>query len=73
MVSPRNHAKVFWHFKFVNDSLTNYIVLIIKLIPSFCILDVGDGKTGLSGECGLEVEAQTIEERASPFGCFVKF
>lgn len=71
-MSPWNHTEISGHIKFVNDSLTNYIILIIKLIPAFGILDIRDGKTCLIGERSLEVKTQTIEERASPFGGFMK-
>ena len=37
VMPPRNHAEISRHIKFVNDSLTNYILLIIKFIPSFGI------------------------------------
>ena len=45
MMSPRNYAEISRHLKFVNNLLTNYILLIIKLIPPLGILDIGDGKT----------------------------
>lgn len=45
MMSPRNQARIRRYLKFVNNLLTNYILLIIKFIPSFGILDISDGKT----------------------------
>lgn len=72
MMSPRNYAEIRRHLKFVNNLLTNYILLIIKFIPPLGILDIGDGKTCLTGESSLEVKTQTVEERGSPFGSFVK-
>lgn len=52
--------------------MTNYIILIIKLIPPFGILDIGNGKTCLAGKSRLEVKAKAIEKCASPFGCLMK-
>lgn len=49
MMFPRHHSEVNRHFKFVTNLVTNYILLIIKLIPSLGILDVGNGKAGLTG------------------------
>lgn len=72
MMSPWNHTEVSRHIKFVNGSLTNYITLIIKLIPAFGVFDISDGKTGLTGESSLEVKTQAIEECTSPFGSFMK-
>lgn len=37
--------------QFVNDSLTNCNVLVIKFIPAFGILDISDGKSGKSEYC----------------------
>lgn len=42
MVLSGNQSEIRRHIKFVNKSFTNYNILIIKLIPSFCILDVGN-------------------------------
>lgn len=72
MMSPRNYAEISRHLKFVNNLLTNYILLIIKFIPPLGILDISDGKTCLTGESSLEVKTQTVEECGSPFGSFVK-
>lgn len=57
MMPPWNHAEIRRHFKFVNDPLTNYILLIIKLVLSFRILDVSDGEASLIGKSCLEIKA----------------
>lgn len=40
MMKPWNLAKLNRHFQIVSNLLTNYIVLIIKFIPAFCVLDI---------------------------------
>lgn len=61
------YRRIKFKFKFVNNLLTNYILLIIKLIPALGILDVSNGKACLTGESRFEVKTETIEERTSPF------
>lgn len=73
VMSPWNHTEIRGHLKFVNESLTNYITLAIKLIPAFRILYIGNGKTCLTGKSSLEIKTETIEECTSPFGSFMKF
>ena len=72
MMLPRHHTEIYWHLKFVTNLVTNCIVLIIKLISTFGIFDVGDGKKRLAGESRLDVKAKAIEECASPCGGFIK-
>lgn len=73
VMSPWNHTEIRGHLKFVNESLTNYITLTIKLIPAFRIFDICDRKTCLTGKGCLQIKTETIEECTSPFGSFMKF
>lgn len=57
MMLPRHHSKIDWHFKFVPSLVTNYIILIIKLIPPLSILDISNGKARLTGKSRLKVKA----------------
>lgn len=57
MMSPRNQAKIRRHLKFVNNLLTNYILLIIKFIPPLGILDIGYRKACLTEKSRLEIKA----------------